>query len=94
MTATRTAGLTARQREILSLIGEGHSNLEIQQLLFLSPNTIKTHIRRTYAQIGVRNRAQAVAWAFTHGLCGRGLTAELVPPARVTAPVTLQLVRV
>jgi DNA-binding NarL/FixJ family response regulator len=52
--------LSARQREILELIGRGWSSQEIAERLDLSPNTVKYHVRQVYLRLHVRNRAQAV----------------------------------
>ncbi len=61
-------GLTAREAEVLSLIASGLSNTDIAQLLYLTNATVKTHINRIFAKIGVRDRAQAVRYAYQHGL--------------------------
>jgi DNA-binding NarL/FixJ family response regulator len=53
------AGLSARQREILELIANGQSSQEIAEVLHLSLNTVKYHVRKLYARLHVRNRAQA-----------------------------------
>jgi DNA-binding NarL/FixJ family response regulator len=63
-------GLTAREAEVLSLIAQGMSNREIAAKLFVSEATIKTHINHVFAKIGARDRAQAVHYAYTHGLAG------------------------
>lgn len=55
-------GLSRREIEILGLIARGLSNEAIGAALFLSGNTIKSYIRSAYRKIGVRTRAQAVAW--------------------------------
>ncbi|MFC7496588.1 MULTISPECIES: response regulator transcription factor [unclassified Nocardioides] len=60
-------GLSQREAEMLSFITRGLSNDEIARRSYLSVNTVKTYIRTAYAKIGVRNRAQAVAWGFRHG---------------------------
>jgi DNA-binding NarL/FixJ family response regulator len=60
-------GLTARAVEILALITQGLSNEEIADRLFVSGNTLKSHIRATYRRIGVSSRPQAVAWAMQNG---------------------------
>jgi len=61
-------GLTVREAEVLSLLASGLSNAEIAQRLYLSHATVKTHINRIFAKTGVRDRAQAVRYAYQHGL--------------------------
>ncbi len=51
--------VSPRLRQILTLIAQGHSNEEIADMLDLSPNTIKFHVRALYARLGVRNRVEA-----------------------------------
>ena len=62
------AGLTSREAEVLTLLASGLSNAEIAQRLFLSNATVKTHINRIFAKTGARDRAQAVRYAYQHGL--------------------------
>jgi DNA-binding NarL/FixJ family response regulator len=62
------AELTPREREVLTLIGEGLSNRAIARQLFVSESTVKTHINNLFAKAGLRDRAEAVRYAFTHGL--------------------------
>lgn len=60
--------LTTREREILAVIATGLSNVEIAGKLFLSEGTVKTHVGRIFAKLGLRDRAQAVAFAYESGL--------------------------
>lgn len=53
-------GISAREYEVLELLAEGHSNKEIAKRLFVSPNTIKTHLARLYEKLEVSRRTQAV----------------------------------
>lgn len=52
-------GLTARETEVLQLVGKGKSRSEIEQMLFLSENTVKTHLRHVYQKLGVHSKAEA-----------------------------------
>ncbi|RAK29769.1 LuxR family two component transcriptional regulator [Actinoplanes lutulentus] len=64
------AELTAREREITTLVGAGLSNTEIADRLFISPATAKTHVNRAMMKTGARDRAQLVVFAYENGLAG------------------------
>ncbi|MFH8626920.1 response regulator [Streptomyces vietnamensis] len=61
-------GLTERETEVLVLVADGLSNPEIAGRLRISTATVKTHINNLFAKTGVRDRAQAVRYAYQHGL--------------------------
>jgi DNA-binding NarL/FixJ family response regulator len=67
----RAVGLSARESELLPLLAEGMKNSEIAASLFLSVNTVKTHLKDLYRKLGASNRAQAVASAAEAGLLAR-----------------------
>jgi DNA-binding NarL/FixJ family response regulator len=64
----RLADLTAREREVLTLVGQGLSNGEIAERLVLSPLTAKTHVARLFMKLDARDRAQLVVLAYETGL--------------------------
>ncbi|ANP49951.1 DNA-binding NarL/FixJ family response regulator [Streptomyces griseochromogenes] len=67
-TAEAPDGLTARETEVLVLIAEGLSNQEIARTLHVSTATVKTHINNLFAKTGLKDRAQAVRYAYGKGL--------------------------
>jgi DNA-binding NarL/FixJ family response regulator len=62
------AALTGREREVLLEIAHGYANPEIARRLFLSEATVKTHIGRILAKLGLRDRVHIVIFAYDHGL--------------------------
>jgi DNA-binding NarL/FixJ family response regulator len=66
------AELTPREREVLALLVRGLSNPEICERLFISDATAKTHVARILQKLGVRDRVQAVIYAYETGLVSPG----------------------
>ncbi|MGH2819482.1 MAG: response regulator transcription factor, partial [Actinomycetota bacterium] len=64
--------LTDREREVMSLVGEGLSNDDIADRLVVSPATAKTHVSRAMMKLGARDRAQLVVFAYESGLVRPG----------------------
>jgi DNA-binding NarL/FixJ family response regulator len=64
----RLEELTAREREVMALVGEGMTNVEISEHLVVSPATARTHVSRAMIKLHARDRAQLVALAYQTGL--------------------------
>jgi DNA-binding NarL/FixJ family response regulator len=63
--------LTSREREVLTLIGQGKTNAEIAAELYVGEGTVKTHINHVFTKLQLRDRAAAVVFAFDHDLVTR-----------------------
>jgi two-component system nitrate/nitrite response regulator NarL len=68
MQPAASAVLSARECEVLALVVQGYSNRQIGEELGITRNTVKNHLHSILARLGVRNRAQAAAYAVSHGL--------------------------
>jgi DNA-binding NarL/FixJ family response regulator len=60
--------LTRREREILVLTAQGHSNRELARLLWITEQTVKFHLSNIYSKLDVANRTEAARWAYQRGL--------------------------
>ncbi|HYY33279.1 MAG TPA: response regulator transcription factor [Gaiellaceae bacterium] len=70
--------LTRREREILALVAEGHSNRDLARMLWVTEQTVKFHLSNIYRKLDVANRTEASRWAHRHGLVGAA-TAQPLP---------------
>ncbi len=68
LSTPRAAGVTGREREVLTLVGRGMSNAEIAAHLYISTATAKAHVARLLAKVGARDRVQLVIAAYNTGL--------------------------
>ena len=78
MNANQNEELSARELEILQLVATGATNLQVARTLFISPNTVKTHLRNIFFKLNVESRTEATLYAVQHGLVRWTVT----PPTR------------
>ena len=71
-TSARLERLTDREREVLAAIGRGYNNTEISEQLFIGSATVKSHVNSVFSKLGLRDRAQAVVFAYESGLVAPG----------------------
>jgi len=74
----KITSLTAREKEVVTLIGEGRRNKEIGEKLFISEKTVRHYLTSIYGKLGVKDRLELIIYAFQHGL------AKLTPLQRET----------
>jgi len=66
--SARDTSLTAREQEVVKLVAEAHSTVEIADLLTISPKTVERHRENVLAKLGMRDRVDLTRWAIRHGL--------------------------
>jgi DNA-binding NarL/FixJ family response regulator len=75
---TATGTLSKRENQVLALVASGYSNQEIADELGIAHNTVKNHLRNILSKLEVKNRAQAAAYAVSHGLVSLAEQAERI----------------
>ena len=78
---TEVLDLTRREREILQLVAEGHSNAKLAKMLWVTEQTVKFHLSNVYRKLNVSNRTEAARWAQLNGLL-QGANAPVVDDRR------------
>ena len=72
VTAQDDTDLTAREREVATLVAQGLTNAAIAKQLYISPRTAAVHVSNILAKLGLGNRSELTAWAIRSGLVDRG----------------------
>jgi DNA-binding NarL/FixJ family response regulator len=77
------AELTLRERQILTLVAEGHSNAKLAKMLWVTEQTVKFHLSNVYRKLNVANRTEASWWAQRHGLLAEKTESEKTEPGEL-----------
>ena len=83
--AREVSDLTRREREILQLVAEGHSNAKLAKMLWVTEQTVKFHLSNVYRKLDVSNRTEAARWAQVNGLLSANGHSFEDPRARLAA---------
>jgi DNA-binding NarL/FixJ family response regulator len=78
-TLAEAADLTRREREILQLMAQGHSNAQLAKMLWVTEQTVKFHLSNIYRKLNVSNRTEAAHWAQVRGLLDNSPEPVVVP---------------
>ena len=89
MNGNQKEDLSARELEILQLVSTGATNLQVARTLFISPNTVKTHLRNIFFKLNVESRTEATLYAVQRGLVH--LEGYAPPASETTAPAEVAL---
>lgn len=89
MNGNQNEELSARELEILQLVSTGATNLQVARTLFISPNTVKTHLRNIFSKLNVESRTEATLYAVQHGLVQ--VDGYAPPEAETTSPAEVAL---
>jgi len=91
--AASVADLTAREREVLTLVCQGKSDPEIGTELNLARNTVRNHVASLYQKLGVNRRSALIVWARERGIWGEGVAAKLPKVRKSSTGKPVRVVR-